>query len=86
MADVAGPGGHRASLGRARAEAEHQADARRDPHPTDGALYLIDISADGGYQTVGAMDVADMMDVLARWAPALHTDVMTNGASPSTPR
>jgi len=50
----------------------------RDPHPTGGALYLIDISADGGYQTVAAADVADMMDVLARWAPALQTDVLAS--------
>jgi hypothetical protein len=48
----------------------------RDPHPTGGALYLIDITGDGGYQTVAAADVADMMDVLARWAPALQTDIL----------
>lgn len=46
----------------------------RTPHPKGGALFLIDIETATGFSTVAAMDAADLMDVLARWAPALQAE------------
>jgi len=43
------------------------------PHPHGGALFLVDVETSAGLSTVAAMDVADMMDLLVRWAPALQT-------------
>lgn len=67
--------GHGLDLNVWRWEGLGEGASPRQPHPDGGALYLIDIMADG-YQTVAAVDVVDMMDVLARWAPTLQADIL----------
>ena len=55
-------------------------DMRVSPHGPEGgpAQFLIEVCAPFSNYTVGAMDVADMMDLLTRWAPGVQAAALTD--------